>query len=97
MHSIPELGFDLHKTLAFVKNKLHEFGVDEVHTGIGQTDLVAVINGQSDGSTIGLRADIDALPIKVNSRADHAFSHDGKMHACEHDGHTTILLGASNI
>ena len=97
MHSIPELGFDLHKTSAFVKSKLHEFGVDEVHRGIAQTDLVAVINGQSDGSTIGLRADIDALPIKENSRVDHASAHDGKMHACGHDGHTTMLLRAANI
>jgi hippurate hydrolase len=66
-----------------------------VHTGIAQIGLVAVINGQSDGSKIGLRADVDALPIKENSRTDHASTHDGKMHACGHDEHTTMLLGAA--
>ena len=95
LHSTPELGFDLHKTSAFVESKLHEFGVDEVHTGIAQIGLVAVINGQSDGPKIGLRADVDALPIKENSRTDHASTHDGKMHACGHDEHTTMLLGAA--
>lgn len=95
LHSIPELGFDLHKTSAFVEQKLREFGVDELHTGIAQTGMVAIINGQSDGPTIGLRADMDALPITENSRANHASTHDGKMHACGHDGHTTMLLGAA--
>ncbi|WGI22430.1 M20 aminoacylase family protein [Amylibacter sp. IMCC11727] len=95
LHSIPELGFDLHKTSAFVEEKLRAFGVDELHTGIAQTGMVAIINGQSDGPTIGLRADMDALPITENSTADHASTHTGKMHACGHDGHTTMLLGAA--
>ena len=95
LHSIPELGFDLHKTSAYVEGKLREFGVDELHTGIAQTGIVAIINGQSEGPTVGLRADMDALPIKENSTADHASTHDGKMHACGHDGHTTMLLGAA--
>jgi hippurate hydrolase len=95
LHSIPELGFDLHKTSAYVEDKLRAFGVDELHTGIAQTGMVAIINGQSDGPTIGLRADMDALPITENSTADHASTHNGKMHACGHDGHTTMLLGAA--
>ena len=95
LHSIPELGFDLHKTSAFVERKLREFGADEVHTGIAQTGLIGIINGQSNGSTIGLRADMDALRIKENSTADHSSKHAGKMHACGHDGHTTMLLGAA--
>ena len=95
LHSIPELGFDLHKTSAFVERKLREFGVDEVHTGIAQTGLIGIINGQSNGSTIGLRADMDALRIKENSTADHSSKHAGKMHACGHYGHTTMLLGAA--
>jgi hippurate hydrolase len=95
LHSIPELGFDLHKTSAYVEDKLRTFGVDELHTGIAQTGMVAIINGQSDGPTIGLRADMDALPITENSTADHASTHGGKMHACGHDGHTTMLLGAA--
>lgn len=95
LHCIPELGFDLHKTSAYVETKLKEFGVDELHTGISQTGIVAIINGQSDGPTIGLRADMDALPITENSTADHTSTHDGKMHACGHDGHTTMLLGAA--
>jgi amidohydrolase len=95
LHSIPELGFDLHKTSAYVADKLRSFGVDELHEGIAQTGMVAIINGQSDGPTIGLRADMDALPILENSTADHASTHSGKMHACGHDGHTTMLLGAA--
>lgn len=95
LHSIPELGFDLHKTSAYVESKLRDFGVDELHTGIAQTGIVAIINGQSDGPTVGLRADMDALPITENRTADHASTHDGNMHACGHDGHTTMLLGAA--
>lgn len=95
LHTIPELGFELHKTAAFVEEKLRSFGVDELHTGIAQTGMVALINGQSDGPTIGLRADMDALPIAENSTDTHASTHPGKMHACGHDGHTTMLLGAA--
>ena len=95
LHSIPKISFDSPKTSAFVECKLHEFGVDEVHAGKAQTGLVAVIYGQSDGSKIGLRADVDALPIKENNRTDHASTHDGKMHACGHDEHTTMLHRAA--
>ncbi len=95
LHQIPELGFECHKTAAFVADQLRSFGVDEVHTGIAQTGLVAVINGAKSGPTIGLRADMDGLPIVEATEADYASDHDGKMHACGHDGHTTMLLGAA--
>ena len=95
MHRNPELGFDLPKTAAFVAERLREFGVDEVHEGIAQTGIVAIISGQGDGPTIGLRADMDALPIDEATGADYASETPGKMHACGHDGHTTMLLGAA--
>ena len=95
LHSIPELGLDCHKTAAFVAERLREFGVDEVHEGIAQTGIVAIINGQGAGPTIGLRADMDALPITEETGVPYASTHEGKMHACGHDGHTTMLLGAA--
>jgi hippurate hydrolase len=95
MHRNPELGFDCHKTAGFVAERLREFGVDEIHEGIATTGLVAIINGQGDGPTIGLRADMDALPIAETTGADYASETPGKMHACGHDGHTTMLLGAA--
>ena len=96
LHTIPELGFDLHQTSAFVAAKLREFGVDEVATGIARTGIVGIINGRlGDGPTIGLRADMDALPITEASGAAHASANPGRMHACGHDGHTSMLLGAA--
>ncbi len=95
LHANPELSFDCFKTAAFIADRLAEIGVDEVHTGIAKTGLVAIINGQSDGPTIGLRADMDALPIQETTGADHASTVPGKMHACGHDGHVTMLLGAA--
>ncbi|MCG6902337.1 MAG: M20 family metallopeptidase [Rhodobacter sp.] len=99
MHRNPELGFDLHKTAGFVADRLREFGVDEIHEGIANTGIVAIINGQgaaaSGGTCIGLRADMDALPIEEATGADYASETPGKMHACGHDGHTTMLLGAA--
>jgi hippurate hydrolase len=95
LHTIPELEMDCHKTAAFVAEKLREFDVDEVHEGIGVTGIVAIINGQGEGPTIGLRADMDALPIEEATGLDYASTHPGKMHACGHDGHTTMLLGAA--
>lgn len=95
LHQIPELSFDLPQTAAFVADRLREFGVDELHEGIAQTGMVAIINGQGPGPTIGLRADMDALPITEETGVDYASGHDGKMHACGHDGHTTMLLGAA--
>lgn len=95
LHTIPELSFDCPKTAAFIKERLEEFGVDEIHTGIAQTGIVAIINGTGAGRTVGLRADFDALPIEEETGVDYASTHPGKMHACGHDGHTTMLLGAA--
>jgi hippurate hydrolase len=95
LHQNPELGFDCHQTAAFVAERLTEFGVDELHQGIGKTGIVAIINGQGDGPTIGLRADMDALPMDEITGAEWASTVAGKMHACGHDGHTTMLLGAA--
>ncbi len=95
LHQHPELAFDCHQTAAFVAERLREFGVDELHEGIATSGLVAIINGQGDGPTIGLRADMDALPIQETTGAPHASKVPGKMHACGHDGHTTMLLGAA--
>ncbi len=95
LHQYPELGFDCFETAAFVAEKLRSFGVDEIHEGIAQTGIVAVIRGQAPGPVIGLRADIDALPMVEETGADHASLIPGKMHACGHDGHMTMLLGAA--
>lgn len=95
LHRHPELGFACHGTAAFVAARLREFGVDAIHEGIATSGLVAIIEGQGEGPTIGLRADMDALPIAEATGADHASSVPGVMHACGHDGHTTMLLGAA--
>ena len=95
LHENPELGFECHETAKFVAERLREFGVDEVHEGIATTGLVAIINGQGDGPTIGLRADMDALPMPEETGLEYASKVDGRMHACGHDGHTTMLLGAA--
>jgi amidohydrolase len=95
LHTIPELGLECHQTAAFVAARLREFGVDEIHEGIATTGIVAIINGQGDGPTMGLRADMDALPITEETGVAYASTHAGKMHACGHDGHTTMLLGAA--
>ncbi|MCB1405806.1 MAG: amidohydrolase [Rhodobacteraceae bacterium] len=96
-HENPELLFDVHRTAGIVAEKLREFGVDEVTEGIGRTGVVAVIKGRATGSgkVIGLRADMDALPIYEATGAEHASKTPGKMHACGHDGHTAMLLGAA--
>ena len=95
LHANPELSFDCVNTAAFIADRLTEMGVDEVHTGIARTGLVAIINGQIDGPTIGLRADMDALPILETTGAEYTSTIPGKMHACGHDGHVTMLLGAA--
>lgn len=95
LHQYPELGFECHETAAFVAERLREFGVDELHEGIAKTGIVAIINGQGDGPTIGLRADMDALPLEEATGVPYASKVPGKMHACGHDGHTTMLLGAA--
>ena len=95
LHTIPELGRECFKTAAFVEEKLREFGVDEIQTGFATTGIVAIINGQRNGPTIGLRADMDGLPIIETTGLEYQSTHEGRMHACGHDGHTTMLLGAA--
>ncbi|WP_333714143.1 M20 aminoacylase family protein [Yoonia sp.] len=97
LHEHPEILFETHRTSALVAEKLQAFGCDEVVTGIGRTGVVGVIKGKSDtsGKVIGLRADMDALPIHEQTGLDYASKTDGAMHACGHDGHTAMLLGAA--
>jgi hippurate hydrolase len=96
-HAHPELLFDVHRTAAIVADKLKTFGVDEVVTGIGRTGVVGVIRGRKSdsGKVIGMRADMDALPIQELIERPHMSKTDGVMHACGHDGHTAMLLGAA--
>ncbi|MBN2630581.1 MAG: amidohydrolase [Rhodobacteraceae bacterium] len=95
LHANPELEFACHNTAAFIVARLREIGVDEIHEGIAQTGIVAIINGRGAGPTIGIRADMDALPIEEATGAAHASTIPGKMHACGHDGHVTMALGAA--
>ena len=97
IHQNPEILFETHRTSALVRDKLKEFGCDEVIEGIGKTGVVGVINGQTNQSNkvIGLRADMDALPINEETGLDYSSKIPGAMHACGHDGHTSMLLGAA--
>jgi len=97
LHANPELMYDVHRTAGIVAEKLRSFGCDEVVTGIGRTGVVAVIRGRKGGAgkTIGLRADMDALPIEEATGLPYKSSVPGKMHACGHDGHAAMLLGAA--
>ncbi|MFO1070881.1 MAG: M20 aminoacylase family protein [Geminicoccaceae bacterium] len=95
LHAHPELAYEEVRTAAFVAEKLRSFGLDEVHTGLGVTGVVGVLRGGSGKRSVGLRADMDALPIHERTGAPHASTVPGKMHACGHDGHTTMLLGAA--
>ncbi|MGY4331389.1 amidohydrolase [Bradyrhizobium sp. LB7.2] len=99
IHEHPELLYDVHRTAAFVADRLREFGCDEVVTGVGQTGVVGVIKGSKPAGeglkTIGLRADMDALPVEEQTNLPYASKTPGKMHACGHDGHTAMLLGAA--
>ncbi len=94
IHQHPELGFEEKRTASFVAEQLAEFGC-EVHAGIGGTGVVGVLRNGPGNRSIGLRADMDALPIQEENTFGHCSAHDGKMHACGHDGHTTMLLGAA--
>jgi amidohydrolase len=96
-HAHPEVLFEVQRTAGIVADKLAAFGCDEIITGLGRTGVVAVINGRTNqsGRTIGLRADMDALPMTEKSGAPYASTIEGKMHACGHDGHTAMLLGAA--
>jgi hippurate hydrolase len=97
LHAHPEVLYDTHRTAAVVAEKLRSFGCDEVVAGIGQTGVVGIIKGTSDvsGRVIGLRADMDALPMQEQTGLNYASQTSGAMHACGHDGHTAMLLGAA--
>lgn len=97
IHRHPELGYEVQRTAGFVADKLRDFGLDEVVEGVGRTGVVGIIRGRSQGSgkVIGLRADMDALPIVEDSGAPWSSETPGHMHACGHDGHTAMLLGAA--
>ena len=96
LHANPEIGFEEERTSKIVAEKLKGFGVDEVHTGIAKTGVVGIIRGKGKGNRrIGLRADMDALPIDEISGVSYTSNNPGTMHACGHDGHTTMLLGAA--
>ena len=96
LHMHPELGFEEHRTAKIVADRLEALGIEH-HTGIGQTGIVAVIRGRGDasGRTVGLRADMDALPMQEENEFAHKSRYDGRMHGCGHDGHTTMLLAAA--
>ena len=94
IHAHPELGFDEHRTSEIVANKLKAWGI-EVHRGIAGTGVVGVLRSGSSPRTIGLRADMDCLPLQELNQFAHKSTHDGQMHACGHDGHTTMLLAAA--
>ena len=97
LHANPELMFDTHRTAGVVADKLRAFGCDDVAEGVGRTGVVGVIRGRETGSgrVVGLRADMDALPIDEATGVAHASTVAGRMHACGHDGHTAMLLGAA--
>jgi amidohydrolase len=104
IHAHPEILFDVHRTAASVAEKLKAFGCDEVVTGIGKTGVVGVIRGRKGGpgkdsagtlKVIGMRADMDALPMDEQTNLPYRSTNPGKMHACGHDGHTAMLLGAA--
>src|SRR5215470_17428740 len=99
IHENPELLYEVHRTAGIVAEKLREFGCDEVVTGMGKTGVVGVIKGRKSVNgglkVIGLRADMDALPIEEETNLPYASKTPGKMHACGHDGHTAMLLGAA--
>jgi hippurate hydrolase len=95
LHAHPEFGFEEVRTAGLVADRLRSFGLDEVHTGIARTGVVGVLKGGTGRGAIGLRADMDALPIQETTGRAYASTVPGKMHACGHDGHTAMLLGAA--
>ena len=96
LHANPEIGFEEVRTSGIVAEKLREFGFDEVHENVAKTGVVGLLKGKGQGNRrVGLRADMDALPITETSGVDYASTNEGRMHACGHDGHTTMLLGAA--
>lgn len=97
LHAHPEFGFEEKRTAAFVAAKLREFGLDDVIEGVGGTGVVGTLKRGSGNRAIALRADMDALRISEQSDASYRSGNPGIMHACGHDGHTTMLLGAAKL
>jgi len=98
IHQYPEIAYEEKETSDFIAKKLESFGI-EVHRGFGGTGLVGVIHGKDGGASkksIGIRADIDALPMTEKTNLAYSSKNEGRMHACGHDGHTTMLLGAAH-
>ena len=96
LHAHPELAFEENASADFVVEQLHSFGITSIHRGLASTGVVASLKGRHPGSgSIGLRADMDALPVQEENHFEHRSRHPGKMHACGHDGHTAMLLGAA--
>jgi hippurate hydrolase len=96
LHRHPELGFEEHRTAQLVCERLRALGIEH-HPGVGRTGIVAVVRGRRDsaGRSVGLRADMDALPMHEDNDFEHRSRYDGRMHGCGHDGHTTMLLAAA--
>ena len=94
IHAHPELSFEETRTSDLVADLLTQWGIP-IHRGLGRTGVVGIVKGGDSPRAIGLRADMDALPMQESNRFAHASRHAGKMHACGHDGHTTMLLGAA--
>src|SRR5579871_6074638 len=97
LHSHPEFGFEERRTSAFVAAKLREFGLDDVAEGVGGTGVVGTLRRGSGNRSIALRADMDALRISEQASRDYVSTTPGTMHACGHDGHTAMLLGAAKM
>lgn len=97
IHANPELGFEEHETARFVADKLRSFGFDDVHEGVGGTGVVGILRNGTGKRAIGLRAELDALPVLEKTGLAYASKKDGVMHACGHDGHTSMLLGAAKL
>ena len=96
-HKHPELSFQEHRTSEIVAKQLEDFGIENVERNIGKTGVVGILKGIKKGKTIALRADMDALPIQETGNVPYKSIHDGVMHACGHDAHTAMLLGAAEV
>ena len=97
IHAHPELKFEENRTAEIVASALRSFGIDEIHTGLGKTGVVGILRGRPGSKMLGLRADMDALPMTELNAFEHKSQYAGKMHACGHDGHTATLLAAAKI
>ena len=96
LHQYPELGFQEQKTATFISDRLSEWGIEH-ETEIAETGIVAIVRGEQSGPTIGVRADMDALPVTEENEVEYRSRHNGRMHACGHDGHTAIALGTAYL